>query len=211
MHLALVVEGDGEVDSLPLLLRRWTGARGGNLPITFSRPLNALGRGNLLKEDGIERFTALAAKLPGAQGILVLLDAEAPCGSPLARGLAQRVRATEVAVPVAIVAAVPMYEAWLVASASALAGRAIKGRPALPATVTSLPAAESLPNPKRWIVDRLPRSRGYHEPQDQPAVTAWIDLGVVAASCRSFRRLEHALMELSSPASRASRGFVTPA
>ena len=193
MHLALVVEGDGEVASLPLLLRRWMGACGTTPPVTLSKPLNALGRGNLLKHGGIERFARLAAMTPGTDGILVLVDAETECAICLASQLAQRVRATQLSVPVAVVAAVPMYEAWLVASASTLAGRAIKGKPALPNTVTSLPTAENLSNPKQWIVNRLPRGRGYHEPQDQPAMTAWIDLGVVAASCRSFRRLEHAV------------------
>jgi hypothetical protein len=82
-----------------------------------------------------------------------------------------------------------MYETWLLASISTIAGRL-----GLPPDLKSPADVEAIPNPKTWIDQQLPPGRAYKETQDQEMMTASIDLDL-AASARSFRRLEHGVSE----------------
>ena len=206
-----VVEGDGETNSCPILLPRLAAHLG--LPLQFARALNAHGRDNILKGGGFERLIRVAAMTPGCSGILTILDGEGTCAKELAHNLATRARGLSLVRPVVIVVAVPMYEAWLLGSLAAIAGKTVKGRPGIPAgTVLDAPGGpEEIRNPKNWLKRHLPRGRGYHETSDQPALTAHMDLDVTRASCRSFSRLVHALQELAVQASSPGRGWVSPA
>lgn len=161
-----LVEGDGEVEALPILVRRIL-AQKNRYDLQVIRPFNAHNRNNLFKNGGLERFLkALAKKSPG--GILVLFDAEQDCALELARDLAARTRNTGAHLPVAIVAAKYHYENWLIYD-------------------------ESIPDPKRWLKKQWGR---YRETLDQPAFSATLDLAKAYRRCRSFKRLYHALEQL---------------
>ncbi len=195
-----IVEGDGETDSCHVLLPHLAVHVG--LRLQFARALNAHGRHNLLKARGLERFVHLAALTPRWGS----------CAKGLAFGLAERARVLRLSPPVAVVVAVPMYEAWLLGSLAAIAGKTIKGRPGIPAgTTLDVPSGpEAMPNPKRWLQRHLPPDRGYHETSDQPAFTAHMDFEATRASCRSFSRLIHALEELTLEVPSLRRGWVSP-
>ncbi len=183
-----IVEGDGEVTAFPVLLRKLL-ARDLRFDVQVAHPKSANGRSNLIKRGGLERFIKYAWKEPDCGAILVLLDAEHECPEEIARDFCRRVEAIGIAFPVIIVVAKRMYEAWILASISTIAGRF-----GLPAELAPPADAEAVPNPKAWIDERLPSGRAYKETQDQEAMTAWID-PVLANSTRSFRRLEHGVQE----------------
>ena len=174
--------------AVPLLLRKIL-ERLERYDVQISKPKNANGRSNLTKTEGLERFIKYAWKERDCGAILVLLDAENECPREIAREFGTRVEALGVLFPVIIVVAKRMYEAWIVASITTIAGRF-----GLPQNLTCPPDAEAIPNPKSWIDQRMPAGRAYKETQDQEAMTALIDLDL-ASSCRSFRRLEHGIME----------------
>jgi hypothetical protein len=134
---------------------------------------------------------------------LVLLDAENDCPEQIARDFSVRVSALGVLFPVVIVVAKRMYETWLVASITTLAGRF-----GLPQGLTSPVDVEEIPNPKNWIDERLPHGRAYKETQDQEAMTVLMDL-TLAGSSRSFRRLEHGIREALAAIDNGER-LVTP-
>jgi hypothetical protein len=69
--LVPIVEGDGEVEAVPILLRRFQ-ERLQNWNFQIARPKNAHGKYNLLKPGGFERFLGLCSKDSGCQGVLVL-------------------------------------------------------------------------------------------------------------------------------------------
>ena len=197
-----IVEGDGEVTAVPVLLRKIL-ARDMRFDIQVARPKNANGRGNLTKEGGLERFIRYAWKERDCGAILVLLDAEDECPKEIAREFCRRAEAIGILFPVVIVVAKRMYEAWILASISTIAGRMD-----VPAGLLPPRDVEEVPNPKTWLDERFPRGRAYKETQDQEAMTVLIDLAL-ASSARSFRRLEHGIQEALEGIDSGTR-IVTP-
>ncbi len=198
-----IVEGDGEVAALPLLLRRLLYDVYQIYDVNIARPKNARGCGNLTAPDQIERFVAYASLEPECDGILVLIDNDAvrgliegnvlneDCAPALAHYLAERIQAMHLAKPVAVVVARWEYEAWFLASLETVGavvgvskGTAFEGD------------VEAERNAKGWIGRRLPPGQKYSETRDQVRMTACLDLELAAQRSRSFRRLKHALEQL---------------
>ena len=75
-----IVEGDGEVAALPLLLRRLFQEVYQVYDVRIARPKNAHGCGNLTAPDQLERFVAYALLEPECDGVLVLIDNDAVQG-----------------------------------------------------------------------------------------------------------------------------------
>ena len=191
-----IVEGDGEEAAFPLLLRRLLYDQE-RYDFTVTSPYNAKGRTKLTRPGGVEGYLATAASEPDAAGIIVLLDLdEADCAADLARELAARARNVYLNLPVAIVVVVQAYEAWFLASIETIRGQPIKGLPFFPDHVEPPPEPETIRSPKEWLKDRLVAGRGYKETQDMPPLTDLLDCAQVRQSCRSFRRLDHAIEQL---------------
>src|SRR5438034_9454898 len=101
--LVPIVEGFGEIEAVPLLLRNvlveqkcWT--------FEIALPKNAHGCGNLTKAGGLEKFIELAFRTPDCAAVLILMDADEDedCPKELAEAFAARVRAAGARRPVAI-------------------------------------------------------------------------------------------------------------
>jgi hypothetical protein len=203
-----LVEGDGDVMAVPLLLRDAL-ARLQRWDFEIARPRNAHGRGNLTKQDGIERFVRLCLKEPERDAILILIDADADCAATIGLDLAIRVRAVRSTVPIVIVLAKREYETWFVASIQTIAGKQLAGRPGITAEAIPPEEPEAVPNPKAWLSQRMPPGRAYKETEDQAPMTSSLDFQIVANSCRSFRRLLNAVQQLVQAVD-AGNVIVTP-
>ena len=138
----------------------------------------------LRRDDEFRRHLLLAANKCGESGwILLLLDADDDCAATLGAEIVTR---ASVAAPhrrLAVVLANREYEAWFIASASALSGKrgfTFGGEPSID--------AEQPRDAKKWMADRMP-NRGYHETTDQPAFSAHLDLEQAFGGSRSFRKL----------------------
>ena len=178
-----IVEGDGEVQAVGLLLRRLIEAFNLVIPIVVSRPIRQA-RGTLLKEGGIERAVDLACIEMGARGVvLVLLDSEGECPKKLAPVLLSRARNARPDKRVAMVLAHHEFEAWFLAAASSLAGR--RG---LAADIQDHPHPEEVSGCKEWLEQRMPPTSKYSETADQPAFAAIFDLQL-ARRADSFDKL----------------------
>jgi len=76
-----IVEGHGEIEAIPLLLRRIIAQLDPHVPIEIGRPVRQP-RGRLLTEGGIERAVQFAAIDMGATGaVFIILDSEGDCQS----------------------------------------------------------------------------------------------------------------------------------
>jgi hypothetical protein len=117
-HLGLVVEGPGDGNSAPELLRRVADYGGFALP-QLGRPVIAQGRDNALKPGGLEGLVATAVARPNCGAVLVLLDGEGDAVCELGPALLARAKAVTDK-PVIVVLADPLYESWLVASAESM-------------------------------------------------------------------------------------------
>jgi hypothetical protein len=188
--IVAIVEGPGEMEALPLLLRRLMIERQSH-QVVIQPPINAHGLGNLTIENGLERFLKLAQRRPSCKAILVLVDADVDCAKQIARELADRARNHNPHIATAIVAAKYRYENWFLASTETLGGkRGLKEK--LPIIINP----DTVPDAKRWITNHKAPGRTYKETLDQAPMSQLIDLGLVSQRSRSFRRLVHAVDEL---------------
>jgi len=200
-----IVEGDGEVDAVPLLLRRYLSEVKQRYDIQVAPSKNAHSRNNLLKPDGLERFLKYADKEPEVLGILLILDTEEQCAKDLAFALSKRARKLSLKYPVVIVCAQCEYEAWFLASLET-----IKPHTKLIDSARYDSPVEERRGVKQWLTSQMPSGKAYKETEDQPAMTSHLDFDLVRPKSRSFRRLEHAIDELLALENTTIRGYVSP-
>jgi hypothetical protein len=183
-RIACIVEGHGEVDSLPLLLRRiHEQSVSLRFPELQRNDVLRIPRSKLLREGELERAVMLAASKVGPAGaVLVLLysDDDAPC--ELGPTLLARAMSTGTLASVAVVLAHREYEAWFLTSASSLAGRC-----GLSPQLEPPPDPESIRDAKGWLREQM-AGRSYREVVHQPRLTAVMDLDQ-ARRARSFEKL----------------------
>lgn len=184
-QLALVVEGDGEVQALPTVIRAHLHARQ-VFDLTPAKPINTKGRGNLLRVGEVERFTRLAAIQAGTIGVIVLCDADDDAACTLGPDIQARAETAAREVPVRATVAIRKFENWIVASAETVHGEALEG-------VHDYEGMAPDPIIKRW---RAPRS--YVKPIHQPRLAASIDLELAASRCPSLARLLRCVDELDA-------------
>lgn len=183
--IASIVEGDGEVAALPILLRR---LRDELMPgDRFAVPLPPIRvhRDRFLnRDDEFRKQLLLAAAKSGEQGwILVVLDADDDCPATLAAELCERAKQYVSHRRLSVVMANREYEAWFIAAARSLDGhrgfRCPKG---------DLVDAEIPRDAKGWVRQHM-QGGTYSEVLDQPAFTARFDLRQALDNSRSFRKL----------------------
>lgn len=180
-----IVEGDGEVAALPILLRRVNEWRTPGASADILPPIRVYKDRFLNRAEEFSRHMQLAASKCGEDGwILILLDADDDC--PIVKS-ADIMRRAKIVVPhrrVAVVFANREYEAWFIASAESLHG--FRGFSCRPKDIQV--AAEVPRNAKGWMRERM-SSGAYGETTDQPAFSARFDLEQAYARSRSFRKL----------------------
>lgn len=184
MRIACIVEGDGEVAALPILLRRMTEWRPSQIYPEVLPPIR-VHRDRFLNRDGeFRRHLLLAAAKCGNDGwILVLLDADDDCPATRGADILQRAQAFVPHRRVSVVLANREYEAWFIAAAASLNGcRGFTFDP------KDLVEPEVPRNAKGWVKERM-AGRSYGETTDQPALTARMDLQQAFERSRSFRKL----------------------
>ena len=189
-RIATIVEGHGEVEAVPILLRRIAERVVPGIALEVPRPIRVK-RHQVLKAEELERAVALAAGRAGPRGgILVLLDADDDCPAELASGLLHRARLSRPDRLIRVVLAKAEYESWFLAAAASLAGhRGID-------EATSPPAdSEAIRNAKGWLSACMPPGRRYRETLHQAALTARFDLDS-ARVAPSFEKLWRDLASL---------------
>jgi len=182
--IASIVEGDGEVAALPVLLRRLNAWRPGRGYAQVLPPIRVHRDRFLKREDEFRKQLLLAAAKCGAQGwILVVLDADDDCPATLPAEICQRAKQHVPHRRLSVVLAKREYEAWLIAAARSLEGyRGFRCQGDAPTD------AETRRDAKGWLRRNM-ASGTYSEVLDQPAFTARFDLQQAFDNSRSFRKL----------------------
>lgn len=184
MSVASIVEGDGEVAALPILLRRLAEWRTPSAHLEVSPPIRVRRDRFLNRSEEFRRHLLLAAAKCGAGGwILVLLDADDDCPATKGAEILKRARHQVPHRPVSVVLANREFEAWFIAAAPSLHGS--RGFVFDPHDTIE---AEVPRDAKGWIKAHM-ASRNYGEMTDQPAFTARMDLEQAHTCSRSFRKL----------------------
>ncbi|MDP2984354.1 MAG: DUF4276 family protein [Candidatus Latescibacter sp.] len=172
IRIAAIVEGYGDVEAVPLLIRRITGEI--DPAITIDIHSLRVPACKLIKTGELERTVELAArKLGGDGGILILIDCDWDGGCPKtdAHALLNRARSTRSDMLISVVLAYKEYEAWFIAAAESL-----RGKRGLSETLTSVDNPEQIRGAKEWLSHQMPSNHSYSETLDQPALTALFDM-----------------------------------
>jgi hypothetical protein len=109
-----IVEGQGEVEAVPILLRRVLHSQTA-YSVDVRRPIRVK-RNQVVKPGELERAIELAALQPNCRAILILLDADDDCPAVLGPELLLRAQAARPDVPCSVVLAKSEFEAWFVGS-----------------------------------------------------------------------------------------------
>jgi hypothetical protein len=180
-----IVEGHGEVQAVPILLRRIAGEAGDPfVAIGVNPPIRVKAGSFINDQEYFGRYVSLAAeKARQAAGIVViLLDCEDDCAAELGPRLAAQARAVRADVTTLVCLAVREYETWFLAAALSL-----RGQGGLPVNLEPPPDAERIRNAKGWLSQRMP---GKYDPiVHQSSFTSVFDLDAAKHGSRSFVRL----------------------
>ena len=189
--IVAIVEGPGEVDAIPILIRRIAAIALPNTVPQVRRPIRVK-RDRFLKENELERYVDLAARQSGPDGgVLIVLDADDDCPPELAATILRRATRARSDRVIKVVLARREYEAWFLAAADSIAGR--RG---LPDDITAPNDAESIRNAKGWLTSRMPPGRAYKETRDQPALTSLFDLPTARRGAPSFDKMWRTVTQL---------------
>ncbi|MEV0910851.1 DUF4276 family protein [Streptomyces hokutonensis] len=180
--IASVVEGEGEISALPVLLRRLMYEA--EIWDADIQPPFMVDRGRLVRPGGVENAVeAQARRVPADHpgGILVVIDADDDCPAGLGPSLLARAEAARPDRRTVVVLANREFEAWFLASAPSLSGRAgLADHLEIPAN------SETLRDCKGWLTHHRRDGVRYRPRVDQPALTQEMDLALARANSPSF-------------------------
>ncbi len=189
VRLACIVEGDGEVEALPVLVRRLAVLPDPLIGVDVARPIRVK-RDRFVRGRDVEKHVRVA-RGDRRGGVLVLLDADQDCPAELGPALAKSVAAMLPDVPHAIALAKCEFETWFLAAASSLAGRC-----GLPDDLACHEAPESVRDAKGWLARQMPQGAAYKERQHQPRLASAFDVAMACERSPSFRRFCRKTLEL---------------
>lgn len=192
LRLAAIVEGHGEMEAVPILVRRVALELDPGL-VPRVDPVLRVPASRLLKAGELERTVEFAArKLQGQGGILVLVDCDWDGGCPAHEGpeLLSRARSARPDLPIAVVLAKKEYEAWFLAAAESLRGRRRLSEDLMPP-----PRPEEIRGAKGWLSRHMPKGRSYAETTDQPTLTELFDFNA-ARRADSFDKFYREMIRL---------------
>ncbi|MBN1674535.1 MAG: DUF4276 family protein [Kiritimatiellae bacterium] len=179
VRVATIVEGHGECEAVPELVRRIARDIDPGFVPQVLPPLR-VPASKLLREGEVERSVEFARrKLGGAGGILVVVDCDWEDGCPAHDGPALLGRARQACpdLQLAVVLAKREYEAWFLAAAESL-----RGKRGLPCDLDAPSDPEGVRGAKEWLSSRMPAGSKYSEALDQPALTAVFDMQMARRS-----------------------------
>ena len=188
-RIIAIVEGDGEVEAVPLLIRRISSEVSPLTPLDVFRPIRVR-RQQVLKEGELERYVNLGAVRVGDGGcILILLDANGDCPAELGPTILHRARAARPDRHIEVILAKCEYETWFIAAVESVADkRGISPDLSVPQD------PESLRGAKEWLCNRM--SRPYRPTADQAALTALFDMVAARERSPSFDKMWRAIIAL---------------
>lgn len=186
INIASIVEGEGEVAALPLLLRRlnaWQPSPVGSYANPVP-PIRVRRDRFLNREEEFRRQLLLAAAKCGEDGwILVVLDADDDCPAEIAENILQRARQHIAHRRLSVILAKREFEAWFIAAAHSLHGHRNFYLSEDEEIDPEMPR-----DAKGWLRDHIANGK-YRETVDQPAFVSQIDLQQAFDNSRSFRKL----------------------
>ncbi|MCK4341373.1 MAG: DUF4276 family protein [Phycisphaerae bacterium] len=228
-RLVLFVEGEGDQEAVPVLVKKVLTEINAWEYLTLDDNVFRVGGVMNLTGRNVEKWTnwlQAAAKRSNLGGVLLLLDGDAKkisteqpqkkemfCAANVARRLAAQAHTVGggSVFSVACVFARQEYESWLMAGIDSLRGKRLSdGRLGICEEAPDLEHDTDLKprDAKKWLGQQM--DRGYKATTDQKPLTELVTLDSIRqTNPRSFRRFERAVQELSD-ALKTGEHVVTP-
>ncbi|MFN8633673.1 MAG: DUF4276 family protein [Chloroflexota bacterium] len=194
MEIGCIIEGDGEEDALPILLRRVIQEIDPTLYVHIRRPFRRP-KGQLKKQLFLSQaVTLLARQLTPPRALLILLDADDDCPAEIGPQLLGWAQAARRDIPMAVVMATREYEAWFLAAAESL-----RGHRGLPGDLMPPTDSETVSGAKEWLRRHMSPNDLYSPVVHQASFSQVMSLEQARRSpsfdklCRDVRRLVEAL------------------
>lgn len=189
MNIQPIVEGHGEVQAVPVLLRRLL-AEAEIWEVDVGKPIRRR-RNELATEEGIARSISLAHSKPNCAAILVLFDSDDDCPAQLGPKVQEWADAAARGTPCAVCIAHREYEAWFLATLDSIGAQWGED------DVQPHPDPES-PRGAKGEIERRMLGRGYKETTHQPKFSDYFCLSDAFKRSRSFRKLVKSFGALTS-------------
>lgn len=189
-RIVAIVEGYGEVSSVPILIRRIATLLYPDRAVECDRPIR-MPRDQIARNNHeLSRRLELASSRAGDEGaILILFDGDEECVKQLLESITGMDCVKDCNVPLSVVIAKRCFETWLLQSATSL-----RGKRGLNNSLEQPADPESVSNPKKWLEKNHQNNTGvakrwvYSERADQPALCAEFDIDLARGN-RSFDKL----------------------
>ena len=170
VQIGCIVEGHGEVEAVPILIRRVAERLYPELGVDTPHPIR-ISRSRVVQEGELEQVVELAARNIRGQGaIFILLDSDDDCPARLGPKLLCRALEARSDLPIALVLAKYEFEAWFLAAAESL-----RGHRGLKNDLQSPHNPEGIRGAKEWLSQRMEGNRRYSPTADQPGLTTRFD------------------------------------
>ncbi|WP_267361421.1 MULTISPECIES: DUF4276 family protein [unclassified Methylobacterium] len=192
--IALIVEGKGDVKSIPSLIAKSAAAFG--LQLVASDPPIRAGEAKKLRRTGeLERYLRLAATRDEAEEIILVVDLDDGCAKEFADEFNGRAKpiADETGKSIHICFCIREYEAWLLGELASIA-QALPEYGIAPGSVIENHSSI------RGAKERLSKactSKKYRQIRDQLLFTQKINVHKLGLVDRSFRKLLKSITSLS--------------
>lgn len=171
VQICCIVEGYGEVEAVPILIRRIAESLYPGVHVVTPRPIR-VSRHKVVKAGELEQVVKLAALNIGGQGaIFILLDGDDDCPAHLGPELRFRALQDRENLPITVVLAKHEFESWFLAAAESLRGRRGLKRDLQPPI-----DPEAVHGAKEWLSSRMEGDRTYSPRLDQPGLTAHFNI-----------------------------------
>jgi hypothetical protein len=205
MNLQPIVEGDGEVAAVPVLLRRFRDLAQAH-PLEVNAPIKRH-RDEFFEEAKVQKAVRLAKKYE-CDAILLLVDGDndGDCPATRAPQILGWAQAEAAGTPCAVVMAYREYEAWFLASIESL-----RGHRGIRQDAESHPLPEQPKGAKAKLEERMEAGKSYHETADQPALTGLFDMQPAYKKYRSFQHMVKVFGELATAGGSAPSADWPPA
>lgn len=185
-RIEVIVEGDGEQRSLPVLVKRIATQIAPGKPVALGQGWR-IHRDHILRNDGemqrVIDILAMSVK-PTGGGILILWDADDDCPAHEGPRHQARLQAMRPDIPIRVVIANREYEAWFLAGARDLAGTA-----GLPIDLADHAAPEDLRDAKGWLKQAMGSRSTYRETMHQETFSRLVAIERVRQRSPSFDKL----------------------
>lgn len=175
-----IVEGDSEVNAIPVLLRRIIN-RVKAFEIQIDKPW-LVKRDQVIHKEGVieNKIRAALIMRDDVSAIIIILDADSDCPVEIAANLLQRCRVTT-QIPISVIMAKSKLECWFLGAKESLQGvRGIKADAETPEDPESLGIGR--------LKNNMEKGFTYHKVYDPPAFAAKMDIDMAIESCPSFAR-----------------------